>query len=65
MKTRKIKDIIIVIKTILENKLFYNAFPKRMSNVVISDVSSQDTRFGYFNLFNAFFNNLKITENED
>jgi len=64
-ETRKTKEMIKKIKIIIEDKLFYNEFPKRMRNFIISDISSQDARFGYFNMYNAFFNNLKITENEN
>ncbi|KLT67919.1 hypothetical protein [Flavobacterium sp. ABG] len=60
IETRKIPDLILEIETIVESKLLYKKFPKEMLGNVIQDVSFQDSDFGYFNLFNAFFNNCII-----
>lgn len=62
---RQINDLILDIESIVEDKLLYSKFPEEMLNVIIEDVSFQDSIFGHFNMFNAFFNNnIIIRENE-
>lgn len=64
-ETREIDDLVLAIGFIVEDKLLYNKFPEEMLNVVIEEVSFQDSRFGYFKMFNAFFNNnIIIRKNE-
>jgi len=64
LERRKLKEIISEIESVVESKLFYSKFPKELFNFVIEDVSFQEADFGYFTMFNAFFNNLIMTENE-
>lgn len=64
-ENRKLSDIIKTIENIVENKLLYSKFPSKMLNLVVDDISFQEAGFGHFNFFNAFFNNLIITTNED
>ncbi|WP_278022285.1 hypothetical protein [Flavobacterium ginsengisoli] len=61
---RKLKEIILKLENIVEEKLYYNKFPDKMLNYVMEDISFQEADFGYFNMFNAFFNNLIMRENE-
>ncbi|MGE8343782.1 MAG: YopX family protein [Flavobacterium sp.] len=65
LERRKLKEIISEIESIIEKKLLYSKFPKELYNFVIEDVSFQEADFGYFKMFNAFFNNLIMTENEE
>ncbi|UPZ14632.1 YopX family protein [Flavobacterium humidisoli] len=65
LERRKLKEIIFEIESIIEKKLLYSKFPKELYNFVIEDVSFQEADFGYFKMFNAFFNNLIMTENEE
>ena len=62
LSTRKIKDLIINIKEIVETKLLYKEFPEELICHVIKDISFQDSRLGFFTMFNAFFNNEIIYE---
>lgn len=63
-ETRKLKQLILEIETIVEEKLLFSKFPKTMLNTIVQDVSFQEAEVGHFKMFNAFFNNLIITENE-
>ncbi|KIC02661.1 hypothetical protein OA88_08150 [Flavobacterium sp. JRM] len=64
-ETRQINDLVLDIESIVEDKLLYIKFPEEMLNIIIEDVSFQDSRFGYFNMFNAFFNNnIIVRKNE-
>lgn len=63
--SRKIKDLILDLETIVENKLSYTKFPQEMMCTIIKDVSFQDTYLGYFKMFNAFFNNTYINQDND
>lgn len=65
LEKRKLNDIILKIESIVEEKLFYNKFPNEMLNFIVEDISFQEADFGYFKLFNAFFNNLIMIENEE
>jgi hypothetical protein len=65
LERRKLNEIISEIESIVEKKLLYSKFPKELFNFVIEDVSFQEADFGYFKMFNAFFNNLIMTENEE
>lgn len=64
LEKRKLEEIISEIECIVEEKLLYNKFPKELFNFVIEDISFQEADFGNFKMFNAFFNNLIMTENE-
>ena len=64
-ETRKINDLILDIEAIIENKFLYRKFPNELCNIIIPDVSFQDSIFGQFNMFNAFFNNIIIKEDEN
>ncbi|WP_369013063.1 hypothetical protein [Flavobacterium anhuiense] len=65
LERRKIQEIISEIETIVEKKTLYSKFPKELYNFVIEDISFQEAGFGYFKMFNAFFNNLIMAENEE
>ncbi|GAA3742571.1 MULTISPECIES: hypothetical protein [Flavobacterium] len=60
METRKLKELVFEIETIIENKFLYNKFPDNFIDFVISDISFEDSMFGHFTLYNAFFNNVTI-----
>ena len=64
-ETRKISEIINKLQNVIEDKFLYNKFPDKMLGLVVEDVSFQEAGVGHFNLFNAFFNNLIITRNEE
>lgn len=64
-ETRQISDLVLDIESIVEDKLLYIKFPEEMLDTIIEDVSFQDSRFGHFKMFNAFFNNnIIVRENE-
>lgn len=56
-ETRQINDLVLDIESIVEDKLLYLKFPEEMLNIIIEDVSFQDSYLGEFKIFNAFFNN--------
>ncbi|MEP6929946.1 MAG: hypothetical protein ABI850_08035 [Flavobacterium sp.] len=58
--TRKLKDLILDIEMIVENKLLYQKFPDTLIHTVIDDISFQGIYLGYFKMYNAFFNNEYI-----
>jgi hypothetical protein len=64
-ETRKINELVLEIETIIEDKFLYRKFPHKLVNYVIDDISFQDSIFGHFTMFNAFFNNVIIKENEN
>nr|WP_294923644.1 hypothetical protein [uncultured Flavobacterium sp.] len=64
-ETRKVNGLILDIETIIENKFFYKKFPEELGNIIIPNVSFQDSTFGHFNMFNAFFNNVIIKDDEN
>ena len=59
---RKIDELISVIENVLETKLLYQEFSKELMNVVIEDITFQDSYLGHFKMFTAFFNNQSIPE---
>lgn len=61
-ETRKIDELVLEVEKIVENKLSYQKFPKELLNVVIEDISFQDSYLGEFKMFNAFFNNQSVRE---
>lgn len=61
-ETRKIDELVSVIENIVETKLSYQKFPKELMNIVIEDISFQDSYLGEFKMFNAFFNNQSVRE---
>ncbi|QOG04818.1 hypothetical protein [Flavobacterium sp. MDT1-60] len=65
LEKRNLKDIILKIESIVEEKLLYNKFPNEILNLIVEDISFQEAEIGYFKMFNAFFNNLMMTENEE
>jgi hypothetical protein len=64
-ETRKINELVSDIETIIEKKFLYKKFPNKLLNYVVEDISFQDSQFGYFTMFTAFFNNITINENEN
>lgn len=64
-ETRNINELVLEIETIIEKEFLYRKFPKKLINLVVDDISFQDSEFGYFTMFNAFFNNVIIQENEN
>lgn len=60
-ETRKIDELVSVVENIVETKLSYQKFPKELMNVVIEDITFQDSYLGEFKMFNAFFNNQSVT----
>ncbi|MFB9107046.1 hypothetical protein [Flavobacterium gyeonganense] len=62
-ETRKLNELVLNIETIIENKFLYKKFPGKLLNSVINDISFEDSIFGHFTMYNAFFNNVKINEN--
>ncbi|BDU24960.1 hypothetical protein [Flavobacterium sp. GSB-24] len=63
-EVRTLKEIIIDLEQIVESRFLYNKFPNEMLNIIVDDICFQEAGFGYFKLFNAFFNNLIMNENE-
>lgn len=61
LDTRKIEELVLEVEKIVENKLSYQKFPKKLLNIVIEDISFQDSYLGEFKMFNAFFNNQSVT----
>lgn len=59
-ETRKIDELVLEIKIIIEDNFLYSEFPKRLLDFVVDDISFQDSEFGYFTMYNAFFNNVNI-----
>ncbi|WP_289665009.1 hypothetical protein [Flavobacterium panacagri] len=62
---RKMKDLVLEIENVVEKKLLYSKFPKSILNNKFEDISFQDSYLGEFNMFNAFFNNQAIYQNEN
>lgn len=62
---KKINELICDVSSIVEEKMFYKKFPEELLSTIIEDVSFQEIGFGNFNLFNAFFNNSTIDENNN
>ncbi|MCR4034009.1 MULTISPECIES: hypothetical protein [Flavobacterium] len=58
--SRKIKDLVLEVEDIVENKLFYSKFPRQILNDKFDDISFQDSYLGEFKMFNAFYNNQII-----
>jgi hypothetical protein len=56
---RKMKDLVLDIKSIVETKLLYQEFPEILIHSVIEDISFQDIYLGHFKMYNAFFNNRR------
>lgn len=63
IETRKINELVADIATVIEDKFLYKKFPNKLLNSIVNDISFQDSEFGYFTMFNAFFNNVRINEN--
>jgi len=61
-ETRKIDELVLEVEKIVENTLSYQKFPKELLNVVLEDISFQDSYLGEFKMFNAFFNNQSVRE---
>ncbi len=61
---RKMKDLVLEIESIVENKLLFSKFPKEILHDKFEDISFQDSHLGEFKMFNAFFNNRSIREDE-
>lgn len=57
---RKLKDLILDIEMIVENKLLYKKFPDSIINTIIDDIGFQGINLGHFKMYNAFFNNENI-----
>lgn len=55
--TRKIKELIQNISSLLETSTHYSKFPEELLNQTIEDVSFEEIPFGRFTMFNAFFKN--------
>lgn len=64
IETRMINELVLEIETIIEDNFLYRKFPDKLLNFVFDDISFQDSEFGYFTMYNAFFNNVIIKENE-
>ncbi|WP_264532280.1 hypothetical protein [Flavobacterium sp. N502540] len=64
IERRTINELVMDIETVIEDKFLYKKFPKEILNSVVEDISFQDTEFGCFTMFIAFFNNVIIKENE-
>lgn len=62
---RKIKDLVLEIENIVEKKLLYSKFPKEILTDKFEDISFQDSYLGEFSMFNAFFNNRVIQQDEN
>ncbi|KFF20300.1 hypothetical protein [Flavobacterium hydatis] len=61
-ETRKINELVLEIETIIEDKFLYRKLPNKLLNFVVADISFQDSQFGYFTMYNAFFNNVTIND---
>lgn len=61
-ETRNIKELVSEISTVIETEFMYKKFPNELVNYVIEDISFQDSEFGYFTMYNAFFNNVIIED---
>lgn len=61
---RKIKDLVLEVENIVEKKLFYSKFPNEILNNKFEYFSFQDSYLGEFKMFNAFFNNQFIHQEE-
>jgi hypothetical protein len=59
-ETRTINELAVDIEAVIEDKYFYKKFPEKMFNSVIDNLSFQDSEFGCFTMYNAFFNNVII-----
>ncbi|WP_343617699.1 hypothetical protein [Flavobacterium sp.] len=64
-ETRRLKELLHEIETIVEEKMLFSKFPSSMLNIIVPNVSFQETEIGYFKMFNAFFNNLIMIDNEE
>ncbi len=64
-ETRKLNELVLEVETIIEAKFLYKKFPSKLLNSVISNISFEDSMFGYFTMYTAFFNNVIIKENEN
>lgn len=64
LDTRKVKDLVLEIENIVEKKFHYSKFPREILNNKIEDFSFQDSYLGEFKMFNAFFNNQVIYDND-
>ncbi|MFD2941508.1 hypothetical protein [Flavobacterium notoginsengisoli] len=62
---RRMKDLVLEVEDILEKKLLYSKFPKSLLNNKFEDISFQDSYLGEFKMFNAFFNNQVIYQDEN
>ncbi|MDN3675299.1 hypothetical protein QWY99_19895 [Flavobacterium branchiarum] len=62
-ETRELNELVLEIENIIEDKFLYGKFPHKLLNYVVDDISFQDSIFGHFTMFNAFFNNVIIKEN--
>ncbi|MCD0475112.1 hypothetical protein LPB87_11980 [Flavobacterium sp. EDS] len=58
--TRKLKDLILDVESIVEKKLLYQKFPQELIHSVIDNISFQGIYLGHFKMYNAFFNNENI-----
>jgi hypothetical protein len=56
--------LVLEVENIVENKLLYSKFPKEIVNNKFEDISFQDSYLGEFKMFNAFFNNQVILQDE-
>lgn len=61
-ETIKIEELVLEIEKIVENKLSYQKFPRELLNVVIEDITFQDSYLGHFKMFTAFFNNQSVSQ---
>lgn len=52
-----IKNLILEIEHILDNKFKYNKFPDELKLKIIENINFQDSHLNHFTMFNAFFNN--------
>lgn len=57
LDSRKIEALALEVENIVEKKLLYSKFPKKIWNDKMEDISFQDSYLGEFKMFNAFFNN--------
>jgi len=55
--TRKIKELVQDISSLVETTMLYSKFPEGLSDQIIEDISFQEIPFGRFTMFNAFFKN--------
>lgn len=62
LDSRKIETLALEVENIVEKKLLYSKFPKKILNNKIEDISFQDSYLGEFKMFNAFFNNQIYSE---